>query len=217
VARKAAKAAARGGRPSRADAPRLRERILAAATALFLAEGYGSTTIEAVAAGAGVSKRTLYARFEDKSALFAAVLHRIIDLIRPPPEVPLLVGGTLQEILQRLAGMILRAALSPQAIALHRLLYAESARFPELVRAIETDGGTREASELIGNLLARELPAQLSAADRAFAAQQFIFMVVTLPRRRAMGLGTPMTPAELDAWAERVARLFVRGCRGLSG
>jgi TetR/AcrR family transcriptional repressor of mexJK operon len=217
VARKAAKAAARGGRPSRADAPRLRERILAAATALFLAEGYGSTTIEAVAAGAGVSKRTLYARFEDKSALFAAVLHRIIDLIRPPPEVPLLVGGTLQEILQRLAGMILRAALSPQAIALHRLLYAESARFPELVRAIESDGGTREASELIGNLLARELPAQLSAADRAFAAQQFIFMVVTLPRRRAMGLGTPMTPAELDAWAEKVARLFVRGCRGLSG
>ena len=138
MARKPAKAAARGGRPSRAAALRLRERILTAATALFLAEGYGSTTIEAVAASAGVSKRTLYARFKDKSALFAAVLHRIIDQIRPPPEVPLLVGGTLAEILRRLAGMILRAALSPQAIALHRLLYAESARFPELVRAIES-------------------------------------------------------------------------------
>jgi TetR/AcrR family transcriptional repressor of mexJK operon len=218
VARKGARAAARGGRPSRADAPRVRERILAAATTLFLAEGYGSTTIEAVAASAGVSKRTFYTRFEDKSALFAAVLHRIIDLIRPPPEVPLLVGGTLPEILQRLAGMILRAALSPQAIALHRLLYAESARFPELVRAIESGGGTREATELIGNLLASELSAtQLSAGDRAFAAQQFIFMVVTLPRRRAMGLGTPMTPAELDAWAEKVTRLFVQGCRGLNG
>jgi TetR/AcrR family transcriptional repressor of mexJK operon len=218
VARKAIKAAAHGGRPSRADALRLRERILAAATALFLAEGYGSTSIEAVAASAGVSKRTLYARFEDKSALFAAVLHRITDQIRPPPEVPLLVGGTLPEILRRLAGMILRAALSPQAIALHRLVYAESARFPELVRALETDGGAREATELISNLLASELPAtQLSAQDRAFAAQQFIFMVVTLPRRRAMGLGTPMTPAELDAWAEKVAQLFVRGCQGLGG
>jgi TetR/AcrR family transcriptional repressor of mexJK operon len=218
VARKPAKAVARGGRPSRANAPRLRERILAAATALFLAEGYGSTTIEGVAASAGVSKRTLYARFKDKSALFAAVLHRIIDQIRPPPEVPLLVGGTLPEILRRLAGMILRAALSPQAIALHRLLYAESARFPELVRAIESGGGAREATELIGNLLANELRAmQLSAEDRAFAAQQFIFMVVTLPRRRAMGLGTPMTAAELDAWAEKATRLFVRGCQGLNG
>ena len=171
-----------------------------------------------MAASAGVSKRTLYARFEHKSALFAAVLHRIIDQIRPPPEVPLLVGGTLVEILRRLAGMILRAALLPQAIALHRLLYAESARFPELVRAIESGGGTREAAELIGNLLASELPAtQLSAQDREFAAQQFIFMVVTLPRRRAMGLGTPMTPAELDAWAGKVAQLFVRGCQGLNG
>ncbi len=192
---------------------------MAAATALFLAEGYGSTTIEAVAARAGVSKRTLYARFEDKPALFAAVLHRIIDQIRPPPEVPLLVGGTLaRRSCSRLAGMILHAALSPQAIALHRLLHAESARFPELVRAIESGGGTREATELISKLLASEFPAtQLSAEDRAFAAQQFIFMVVTLPRRRAMGLGTPMTPAELDAWAEKVARLFVRGCRGLNG
>jgi TetR/AcrR family transcriptional regulator, mexJK operon transcriptional repressor len=217
VAREAPKAVARGGRPSRADALRLRERILAAAAALFLAEGYGSTTIEAVAARAGVSKRTLYDRFDDKSVLFAAVVHRIIEEIRPPPEVPLLAGATLPDVLRRLAGLILRAALSPQAIALHRLVHAESARFPELVRAVASDGSTREATDLIGNLLARELrTAKLDAEDRAFAAQQFIYMVVTLPQRRAIGLGTPMTPAELDAWADKVVRLFLNGCQGLS-
>ena len=216
MARKAGKPTARGGRPSRADALRLRERILVAATDLFLAEGYGSTTIEAVAARAGISKRTFYDRFDDKAVLFAAVVHRIIDAIRPPPEVPLIEGAALPAILRRLAGFMLHAALSPQAIALHRLVNAESARFPELVRAVASDGSTREGITLISDLLACKLRrSKLSAEDRAFAAQQFIYMVVTLPQRRAMGFGTPMTPDELEFWADRVVGLFLHGCRGL--
>ncbi len=214
MARKATKAVARGGRPSRADALRLRERILVAGTKLFLAEGYGSTTIEAVARRARVSKRTFYDRFDDKPALFAAVVHRIIERIRPPPEVPLLAGATLPDVLRRLAGFILRAALSPQAIALHRLVHAESGRFPELVRAVASDGSTSEGITLISSLLERELPeARLRPEDRAFAAQQFIFMVVSLPQRRALGFGAPMTQPELEAWADKVVALFLGGCR----
>src|SRR5450755_4232624 len=105
--RKASKAVGRGGRPSRADALRLRQRILEVATELFLAEGYGSTTIEAVAVSAGISKRTFYHRFDDKAALFAAVVHRIIVQIRPPPGVPLIKGANLRDVLHRLAEMIL--------------------------------------------------------------------------------------------------------------
>jgi len=214
--RKATKAkAGRGGRPSRAEALRLRQRILEVATELFLAQGYGSTTIEAVAARAGISKRTFYHRFDDKSVLFAAVVHEIIGQIRPPADVPLIEGATLRDVLRRLAGMILHAALAPQAIALHRLVMAESARFPELVRAVHGDGSTREATILIGGLLAREMrDSKLSAENRAFAAEQFIFMVVALPQRRAMGFGTPMTAAELDAWADKTVNLFLNGCRG---
>ena len=92
-----------GGRPSREAALQLRDRILEVATQLFLTEGYGSTSVEAVASHAGVSKRTFYHRFDDKAALFAAVVHRIIEQIRPPPGVPLLEGATLQDILRRLA------------------------------------------------------------------------------------------------------------------
>jgi TetR/AcrR family transcriptional regulator, mexJK operon transcriptional repressor len=209
--RKAIKAAGRGGRPSRADALRLGGRILEVATELFLAQGYGSTTIEAVAGRAGISKRTLYHRFDDKAALFAAVVHQIILQIRPPADVPLIAGATLHDVLRRLGGMILHAALSPQAIALHRLVMAESARFPELPRAVEGDGSTREATTLIADLLARE--SRLSAADRAFAAQQFIFMVVTVPQRLAMGYGTAMTAAELEAWVDKTVVLFLDGCR----
>jgi TetR/AcrR family transcriptional regulator, mexJK operon transcriptional repressor len=215
--RKASKTTGRGGRPSRADALRLRQRILEVATELFLAEGYGSTSIEAVAARAGISKRTLYHRFDDKSALFAAVVHEIIAQIRPPADVPLIEGATLHDVLRRLAGMILRAALAPKALALHRLVMAESARFPELVRAVHGDGSTREATTLISGLLARDLRnSKLNAENRAFAAEQFIFMIVSLPQRRAVGYGTPMTAAELDAWADKSVALFLNGCRGWS-
>src|SRR5208283_2999376 len=204
-----------GGRPSRAAALQLPDRILEVATELFLAEGYGSTSIEAVAARAGISKRTFYDRFDDKAMLFAAVVHRIIEQIRPPASVPLLAAANLSEMLTRLAGLILRAALAPPALALHRLVNAESVRFPELVGAVNSDGSTREGVTLISNLLARELPEKkLTGAERIFAGQQFIFMVVSLPQRRAMGFGTPMTAAELDTWAKRVVKLFLHGCRG---
>ena len=85
----------KSGRPLRADALKLREQILQDATQLFLEQGYGSTSIESVAARAGVSKRTFYDRFEHKAALFAAVVHHIIDEIRPPASVPLLAGPNL--------------------------------------------------------------------------------------------------------------------------
>jgi AcrR family transcriptional regulator len=207
-----------GGRPSHAAALELRDQILEVATELFLTEGYGSTSIEAVAGHAHISKRTFYHRFDDKAALFAAVVHRIIEQIRPPPGVPLLEGATLQEILHRLAGIILRAALAPQAIALHRLIMAESVRFPHLVRAVYNEGGTQEAIALIGDLLSRELrDPRLTVELRSFAAVQFLHMVVALPQRRLMGLGAPMTPSELEAWAHDTVNLFLNGCRGLSG
>jgi TetR/AcrR family transcriptional regulator, mexJK operon transcriptional repressor len=210
--------ARQGGRPSQAAALELRDRILEVATELFLTEGYGSTSIEAVAGGARISKRTFYHRFDDKAALFAAVVHRIIEKARPPPGVPLLEGTTLQEILRRLAGLLLRAALSPQAIALHRLVTAESVRFPNLVRAVYDEGWVQQATALIGDLLSRELrDPRLTVELRSFAAEQFLHVVVALPQRRIMGLGVPMTPGEIDAWADNAVNLFLNGCRGLSG
>jgi TetR/AcrR family transcriptional regulator, mexJK operon transcriptional repressor len=215
--RRRARGARPGGRPSCDEALQLRERILEVATELFLAEGYGTTSIEAVAERAAISKRTFYHRFENKAALFTAVVHRIIEQIRPPPGVPLLEGSSLHNILRRLAGLILRAALSPQAVALHRLVTAESMRFPNLTRAVYDEGWAYEATQLIGDLLARELrDVRLTTEMRRFAAMQFLHMVVTLPQRRIMGLGLPLTPKELDEWADNAVRLFLNGCRGLS-
>jgi hypothetical protein len=129
--------------------------------------------------------------------------------------VPLLEGATLHEVLKRLAGLILHAALSPPAIALHRLIVAESARFPELARALNAQGASQEAITLISGLLARELDNQdFTAAAREFAALQFLQLVVVVPQRRALGFDKPMSPAELEAWADSSVGLFLNGCRG---
>jgi TetR/AcrR family transcriptional regulator, mexJK operon transcriptional repressor len=204
----------RGGRPSREEAALLGERILDAATELFLADGYGATSIEAVAQRAQLAKRTFYHRFPDKAALFAAVVHRIIEGLRPPAGVPLYQGGSLDEILVRLARLILHASLTPMALALHRLIVAEAQRFPELAAIAAGEGSRAELVGRIAAMLEREAGDGSLAIDRVeFAADQFLQLVVTLPQRRALGLAKPMTDAELDAWADDCVNLFLNGCR----
>jgi hypothetical protein len=59
--------------------------------------------------------------------------------------------------------------------------------------------------------------AELDADASTFAAQQFLYMVIALPQRRAIGLGKPMTGSEIDHWARDVVDLFLTGWRGGSG
>ena len=206
--------ARRGGRPSREVSERLGELILDAATELFLSHGFGATSIEAVAQRVRTSKRTLYHRFPDKEALFAAVVHRIIKRLRPPAGAALIAGADLQMVLEHLATLILRAALSPQAIALHRLIVAESGRFPELAGVLEREGATEEAVNLIAGVLERAVKAgRISLDDTVFGARQFLQSVVALPQRRAIGLGAPMSRREVAEWPRKVTDLFLYGCR----
>ena len=204
----------RGGRPSRAAAEQLGERILDVATELFLTEGYGATSIEAIARRARIAKRTFYSRFDDKAGLFGAVVHRMVERMRPSDDTGLFDGGTLEEILTRLAGFILRAALSLPALALLRVILAEATRFPELAAVVTERGGSREAVTRIAALLERAAgTGELTIENAPFAAAQFLQMVVSLPQRRALGLGTPMRPPELDGWARDTVALFLNGCR----
>ena len=124
-------------------------------------------------------------------------------------------GANLPEILRGLAKLILGAALSPPAIALHRLIVAESGRFPDLAAVVARQDASEEAIELIAGVLEREAHVgNLTLDNSTFAAQQFLHMVIALPQRRAMGLGMPMTSAEVDAWARDIVNLFLNGCRG---
>ena len=123
-------ASSRGGRPTAAAAARLGDGIVDVATEAFLRDGYAATSIEAIAKQARVGKRTLYARFADKEALFYAVLQRLMArwLAVPLPKPP---GGRFELALVQLAERMLGVALEPEALALHRLLISESGRFPK--------------------------------------------------------------------------------------
>ena len=205
----------RGGRPSREAAEQLGEKILAVATELFLAEGYGATSIELVARRAGIAKRTFYHRFADKPALFGAVVRGLVERLRPSDDGSLFTGGTLEEILLRLAQAILRAALVPEALGLSRLILTEAGRFPELAAVVASVGASEEGIRRIAALLEHFAGAREgSALAPRFAAAQFLFMVLAVPQRRALGLGAAMSQAELDAWARDTVTLFLSGWRG---
>ena len=205
----------KSGRPTRRTAEKLRDHILDVATEHFLRHGYGLTTIEAVAQDAHISKRTFYHRFDDKAALFSAVVHRIIARLHPPAGVPLIDDGSLHSNLLRLAHLMLQGALSPEGLALSRLVLAESSKFPELAAIATEKGGRQEAITLVSDLLVRHAREERIAIDNPeFAAQQFLQMIITIPQRRAMGLGPPMTPRDIERWASDTVGLFLNGCRG---
>ena len=203
-----------GGRPTRVEAALLRDKILDVATEIFLKEGFGATSVEAVVARARISKRTFYHRFTDKANLFEAVVRRLIEQWMTPIEAELVEHQVpLEEVLRHLAQRMLAAALSPEALALYRILIAEAQRFPELARIMDEQGAARGIAR-IAALLAHEAKAgRLAVGDPTFAAEQLISLVVAAPRRRALGFGEPLRRGELEAWARRSVALFLDGCR----
>jgi TetR/AcrR family transcriptional regulator, mexJK operon transcriptional repressor len=204
----------RGGRPSRVQSAQLRDRILDVATGLFFGHGFGATSIEAVARRAGISKRTFYHRFRGKEDLFEAVVRRLIERWLPPFDSGLLEAPSLAEVLQRTAEYIVNVALTPEALALHRIVIAEARRFPNLARIMH-ELGAASGIERISRYFDRGIAAgELGPIDTRFAAEQFILMAVTGPQRRALGLGVPMSASELAGWIHNTVALFLEGCRG---
>jgi AcrR family transcriptional regulator len=195
----------RGGRPTREEAPRLTGRILDAATTLFLRDGYGVTSLESVAAAAGVSKRTLYARFSGKAALLQVVVERLVARWLPSFDAGLEQASGLEATLLAAARVMLATALVPEALALRRLMIAEIDRFPELAQVMH-DAGTGVGVQRLATVLERA-----GIADAVWAAQQFMVLVLAVPQQRAGGAGPALDAAALQDWAERAVALFLRG------
>ncbi|HZS83931.1 MAG TPA: TetR/AcrR family transcriptional regulator [Stellaceae bacterium] len=191
----------------------LQDRILQIATELFLTQGFAATSIEAVAARSRISKRTFYRRFKDKAALFEAVVRHLVARWTPPVEARLHGAEPLADVLRHAAEQILAIALSPEAIALHRVVMAEAPRFPALAQVMY-ETGTKEGVARIGRLLDRAAAAgEIAISDARFAAEQFLSMVVAVPQRRALGFGPALAETELRLWAARTVGLFLHGCR----
>lgn len=200
-----------GGRPTAAAAALLETSILDHATAAFLQDGYAAASIEAIARRAHVAKRTIYARWDGKPVLFLAVLQRLIAGWLSTADTASETGD-LAVALNNVARAVLAVGLTPEAVTLHRLMIAESARFPEL-GTIMARSGAQEGTRRIAALLDRAMmEGVVRPMDTGFAAEQFLHLVLAGPQRRAVGLGPALRADELDAWAVASVRLFLSGC-----
>jgi TetR/AcrR family transcriptional regulator, mexJK operon transcriptional repressor len=200
-----------GGRPTAEAVIRLEATILDQATAAFLADGFAATTIEGIAKSCRVAKRTIYARWSGKPALFCAVVERLlaewlreVDQVEPEAE-------TLANTLDKMAQQMLSVALKPEVLALHRLLVAEAGRFPELPGMIRQVGGMEGLRRVTAVLDYYVASGELPKQDTSFAAEQFMHLVLTGPQRRALGLVAPsLNPDEVRDWGRRAVAIFLR-------
>ncbi|WP_208948249.1 TetR/AcrR family transcriptional regulator [Segnochrobactrum spirostomi] len=202
------------GRPPRGGSQIVTDTIIAVATRLFLTEGYASTNMDAVANRSGSSKRTLYARFPSKAALFEAVVRTFVKTKVREVKIALLMEGTLEEILVAAGERILRSTLDPDGIALHRVIIAEAPRFPDLARIIEESAqpAVDFMHEIFRGAKARgeiACTAEIDPLVRMFAS-----IVHCRPLQDAL-LGAD--PAVIAAQAERdirnAVKLLLDGCR----
>ena len=123
----------RVGRPRRGTEAARTDLLITAATRVFLRDGYGSTSIDKVAAEAGVSTRTIYERFKNKGDLLGAVISRLVErdmeTVLATEELDRL---DPREALTAIGQLITGRACNPDSAALFRICATESHRFPEL-------------------------------------------------------------------------------------
>ena len=67
------------GRPSKEESRRRHEELLETALDIFLERGFEQTTMVEIAKVVGMSKRTIYAAYDDKEQLFKAAVKRATE------------------------------------------------------------------------------------------------------------------------------------------
>jgi TetR/AcrR family transcriptional repressor of mexJK operon len=165
------------------------QRILEAARQVFLTDGYGATSMDTIAKAAGVSKATVYAHFSSKDRLFSEIiadrcrrhfpndLDAEIDALDP------------KEALRTIGRRFAAHVLAPEVLGLYRIVVAETARFPELGRALYEGGprtGNKRMAQYLQHLADRGV---FDIPDTELAARQFFSMIRSdLYMRRLFGI-----------------------------
>ena len=163
-------------RPGRPVDGAKRALILQTASRHFLQDGFAATSIEQIAAEAGVSKVTIYNHFGDKEALFsesvATECERISGSFRIDAEPDL-------DLRQRLiaVGEALSAFLSrPEMVQFERRIAAETEREPAVGAAFLAAGPHRMKNSLVALLVSMDEAGEVKIADPDLAAEQFAAM-----------------------------------------
>lgn len=181
-----------------------RERIRTAALSAFCDKGYGAC-VDDIARRAGVVKQTLYHHYGSKDRLFLEALtglvnDLLVDLVAR--------SGSVREDLLRFAESFQAKTLSEQGLALHRMLVAESPRFPELARAVHESWqiAAVELARLLREAMAR---GELRQDDVDFAADMLLSMLTGTQRDLHL-LGMVPAAAQPVARIPQIVDCFLR-------
>ncbi|MDX2222259.1 MAG: TetR/AcrR family transcriptional regulator [Rhodospirillaceae bacterium] len=204
-------AAPRRGRP--VD-PAKQAAIIRAAQEVFVAKGFEATSLEAVAAHAGVSKLTIYNHFGGKDDLFAAALNAKCDHFMDPDAIRTAGYGSTRDGLVQIGRAFLALILDREVLQMHRVVMAESVNHPR-VAALFFAKAVEPTAAKVAEFLADEAAAgRLHVADPAMAAWEFLSLLKGRPMFVAL-LNLPLpSRSELNAHIERCVQLFLHGCAG---
>ena len=202
------------GRPTRAQQEQRHEELLNVALDVFLERGFEQATIEEIAVQVGMSKRTVYARYEDKGALFKAAVRRAIERYTVPrAAVEAVATQDLEETLIAIARQRIANVATPVATKLQRILSAQSYRFPELFNAAFEEGAGPTIS-FLRDLFARyHAQGTINVTEPRRAATAFLSLVVGGPARIIVS-GNRLDDTEIEKHVRFAVGLFLVGvCR----
>jgi TetR/AcrR family transcriptional regulator, regulator of autoinduction and epiphytic fitness len=162
--------------PPTRPSPLKRAAILTAALDEFEARGYRETSMDRIAARAGVSKRTVYNHFLSKEQLFDAIAAQLIERVQEVSQRPYDPSQPLDTQLEVIGGQVLDMLASPSFLTLARVTLAELIRSPELAR--RTYGLFRARQTGLARWLADAAAhGRLSVAEPDRAADQFMGLI----------------------------------------
>lgn len=196
--------------------PSSREKRSAAITAAerqFLATGYESVTMESIAKESGVAKQTLYSYFGSKRELFLALVTAKTQataqsVLSPPPRI--VDAESARSLLRELLVAQLSAVMTPEVLALRRLVIGEMTRSPELAQALYEHGPRRAVKSIAGVITEMNERGVVHVQDAEQAATQLNWLVMGEPVNRAMLIGDTAipTPREIGVHVDAAIDVF---------
>lgn len=180
----------------RSLSPEKASAILGGAMQEFLAHGYAATTMDRVAAAAGVSKATVYSHFGDKESLFAALIKNMAQQKLSTLFGEQVLQGDPREVLPIFLSRALEQVTGePRHLAFIRLIIGESERFPQLAQMFVRNM-SKPGLELLSQYLATQ--PYLKFADPEATARVVVGTMVHYVQMQEMLYGKEIFPMEKE-------------------
>lgn len=188
---------------------RKREAIVRAAVEEFRSAGYEATSMDRIAAVAGVSKRTIYNHFPSKEELFALILEELWQSSVASVELPYRADQPLDVQLLQLLRQKLDLLGDANFIDLARVAMAEIIHSPERAQAIVCRMGEKE-SGVSAWIRAAIADGRLRQVDPEFAGHQLQGLVKSFAFWPQVTMGqAPLAQAERTRVAESAVAMFL--------